>query len=212
MQGCKVSTLPDGPRNVERRSACECLPTKSEDSHAQRAFKIDYCRSVPMVGATQVWCTNKDDLSGPGIAIPGARPGPEHGVWAPLSSLSWSLTGVAAARAGRHHPRRARSRTSAVSKTCAVRSSSWRWTQSSDQRRGSFDMLTSLCAPIAVPHVPSSRFHVFTCRILAERFAALPPPSIDPQRSLIRSERGTPRSKLLQSLGHYLLTQISAKI
>ena len=23
----------------------------------------DYCRSVPMVGATQVWCTNKDDLS-----------------------------------------------------------------------------------------------------------------------------------------------------
>ena len=24
---------------------------------------VDYCRSVPMVGATQVWCTNKDDLS-----------------------------------------------------------------------------------------------------------------------------------------------------
>ena len=23
----------------------------------------DYGRSVPMVGATQVWCTNKDDLS-----------------------------------------------------------------------------------------------------------------------------------------------------
>ena len=23
----------------------------------------DYCRSVPMVGVTQVWCTNKDDLS-----------------------------------------------------------------------------------------------------------------------------------------------------
>ena len=23
----------------------------------------DYCQSVPMVGATQVWCTNKDDLS-----------------------------------------------------------------------------------------------------------------------------------------------------
>ena len=23
----------------------------------------DYCRSEPMVGATQVWCTNKDDLS-----------------------------------------------------------------------------------------------------------------------------------------------------
>ena len=28
----------------------------------------------------------------------------------PASSLSWSLTGVTAARAGRHHPRRARSR------------------------------------------------------------------------------------------------------
>ena len=87
-QGFKVSTLwPDGPRKVERRSACDRRPTKSQDAHAQCALK-----------------------SGPGIAIPGARPGPEHSVWAPLSSLSWSLTGVTAARAGRHHPHRARSR------------------------------------------------------------------------------------------------------
>ena len=88
VQGFKVSTLwPDGPRNVERRSACDRRPTKSQDAHAQCALKI-----------------------GPSIAIPGALPGPEHSVWAPLSSLSWSLTGVTAARAGRHHLRRARSR------------------------------------------------------------------------------------------------------
>ena len=88
VQGFKVSTLwPDGPRNVERRSACDRRPTKSQDAHAQCALK-----------------------SGPGIAIPVARPGPELSVWAPLSSLSWSLKGVTAARAGRHHLRRARSR------------------------------------------------------------------------------------------------------
>ena len=88
VQGFKVSTLwPDGPRNVERRSACDRRPTKSQGPHAQCALKI-----------------------GPGFAIPGARAGPEHSVWAPLSSLSWSLTGVIAARAGRHHLRRARSR------------------------------------------------------------------------------------------------------
>ena len=88
VQGFKVSTLwPDGPRNVERRSACDRRPTKSQDAHAQCALKI-----------------------GPSIAIPGALPGPEHSVWAPLSSLSWSLKGVTAARAGRHHLRRARSR------------------------------------------------------------------------------------------------------
>ena len=87
MQGCKVSTLPDGPRNVERRSACDRRPTKSQGPHAQCALKI-----------------------GPGFAIPGARAGPEHSVWAPLSSLSWSLTGVTAARAGRLPPRRARPR------------------------------------------------------------------------------------------------------
>ena len=79
VQGFKVSTLwPDGPRNVERRSACDRRPTKSQDAHAQCALKI-----------------------GPSIAIPGALPGPEHSVWAPLSSLSWSLKDVTAARAGR---------------------------------------------------------------------------------------------------------------
>ena len=88
VQGFKVSKLwPAPPQNVEQRSACERLPTKSEDAYAQCALKI-----------------------GPGIAIPGALPGPEHGVWAPMSSLSWSLTVVTAARPRLHHPSRARSR------------------------------------------------------------------------------------------------------
>ena len=47
-------------------------PVFSLCSHTMKkwAYKLgracgnqDYCRSVPVVGATQVWCTNKDDLS-----------------------------------------------------------------------------------------------------------------------------------------------------
>ena len=47
--------LPHTFNTYQTRAACWSFLHRHPDQ--------DYCRSVPMVGATQVWCTNKDDLS-----------------------------------------------------------------------------------------------------------------------------------------------------
>ena len=51
----------------------EDIEAKPDSSHEQAQHQ-DYFLSVPMVGATQVWCTNKDDLSQSASSKAGATP------------------------------------------------------------------------------------------------------------------------------------------